>query len=416
MRCSGYAARSADPPENRRWKGKRKENGNLHKICKKVAGTTKAGQKKICFFSGDITRSGGTERAACLIANGLARRGEYEVCVLSLTEQAEGNKPFFWLDDRIAHTALGKRKVRPGLGCAALLWKLRRFFRQQNIDVVVDIDIVLDALSVPAAFGTRTKVVSWEHFHFGYETGVRFGYRDLIVRHVTTKTDGIITLTERDRKAFLQGLRRPPQVFVIPNPMREAKKCGQEGKKKWIVTTGRLVPEKGMDYLVRTARIVLTKYPDWKWVLLGDGRQREWLQSQVRAYHLEGKLLLQSQVADVDTYLEQAQIFVLTSRREGLPMCLLEAKAHGLACVSFDIETGPGEIIADGVNGFLIPPYDCKHMARCIGQLIEDHRLRRTFMLNAGQGREKYQLDTVLDQWSWMLGQIQTSVRSREGI
>ena len=160
MRCSGYAARSADPPEYHRWKGKRKENGNLHKICKKAAGTTKAGQNKICFFSGDITRSGGTERAACLIANGLARRGEYEVCVLSLTEQAEGNKPFFWLDDRIAHTALGKRKVRPGLGCAALLWKLRRFFRQQNIDVVVDIDIVLDALSVPAAFGTRTKVVS----------------------------------------------------------------------------------------------------------------------------------------------------------------------------------------------------------------------------------------------------------------
>ena len=67
---------------------------------------------KVCFFSGDITRSGGTERAACMIANGLAAQKDYEVCVLSLVEQAARKRPFFYLDSKISHEALGQQWMR----------------------------------------------------------------------------------------------------------------------------------------------------------------------------------------------------------------------------------------------------------------------------------------------------------------
>ena len=358
---------------------------------------------KICFFSGDITRSGGTERVACMIANGLARQGKFEVCILSLVEQADGKQPFFPLDPCITHEALGERWIQPGPGYVPLIPKLRRFLKQRAIVFVVDIDIVLDVLSVPAVCGRKTKVISWEHFSFGYETSVKYGYRNLILRHVTTKTDAVITLTERDRQAFLQGLvPADKKVFRIHNPIGDTLRHTAE-KKRWMITVGRLAPEKGMDYLLHVADLVLKKYPEWQWLLLGDGEQREWVEAQVRRRHLEQRLLLKGHVADVDAYLAQAQIFVLTSRREGLPMCLLEAKAHRLACVSFDIETGPDEIIEDGSSGFLIPPYDCEKMADRIGQLIEDEKLRRMFMQNAEIGMEKFCMGTVLKQWNEVL-------------
>lgn len=364
----------------------------------------KRNRKKICFFSGDITRSGGTERVACLIANGLAERQEFQIFVLSLVEK---NKTmFFSLKKQISHQALGRRWLRPGPGYLALVPRLRNYLKENEIDVIVDIDIVLDVLSIPAAYGRKTKVVSWEHFSFGFETAVRFSYRNIILRYVTTKADAIVTLTDKDRQAFIDRMRALPPVFAIYNPVEPVaaeKKQEKTRKKQWIITTGRLVYEKGLDYLLRTAEIVLKKYPDWQWIVLGDGDKREWLQDQIQKRHLERQLLLKGTVREVDVYLSQAQIFVLTSRREGLPMCLLEAKAHGLALVSFDIETGPDELITNNSNGFLIPAYDCERMAEKIGQLLEHPHVRYAFMEHAQDGMEKFQPEAVLYRWNEVL-------------
>ncbi len=364
----------------------------------------------ICFLSGDITRSGGTERVACMIANGLCRYREFRVSVLSLVEQDPERQTFFDLDEHIPHRALLNRQIQPGPEYAALIPVLRRFFIKRKIDVVIDIDIVLDVLSVPAACGMRTKVISWEHFNFTYETARRYGYRDLIVRHLTTKADVIVTLTQKDRQAFLRGLskqgntqKRMPEIRTIPNPIQNLPLQETAEKKRWIVTVGRLTYQKGVDYLLRTARIVLKKYPNWQWLLLGDGDQKEWLKGQIQKYHLQQRLLVKGNVTDVDSYLAKAQIFVLTSRWEGLPMCLLEAKAHRLACVSFAIETGPDEVITDRYNGYLVSAFDCAKMARRIGTLIENEQLRRTLMKNAEKGIEKFQMESILNQWNEVL-------------
>lgn len=359
--------------------------------------------KKVCFFSGDITRSGGTERVAAMIANGIVCRSGYEILVLSLAEQSE--KLFFPLDKRIMHYALGSRWIQPGPGYAAFIPKLRRFLKAQDIDILVDIDIVLDVLSVPAAFGLKTKVISWEHFNYSYENSA--GYRRMILHHVTPKTDYIITLTEGDRRAFFAHLKKHPPIRVIYNPMQDSGPPASDTEKKpWIVTTAALTRIKGMDYLLSAAKIVLKKYPDWKWLVLGEGEERGMLETQIRRHKLENRLILKGRVTDVNEYLAQAQIFVLASRREGLPMCLLEAKAQRLACVSFDIATGPDEIISDGCNGFLVPAFDCGGMAERIGQLIEDESLRQSFSKNAEKGMEKFQMDAVLGQWDEVFRQL----------
>lgn len=117
-------------------------------------------------------------------------------------------------------------------------------------------------------------------------------------------------------------------------------------------------------------------------------------------------MILTGRTDDVNYYLSRAQICVMTSRAEGLPMCLLEAKDFSLPSVSFDIPTGPNEIIEDGVNGYLIAPFDCEDMAEKLARLMEDESLRAEFAAHAQDNMEKFRLESILRDWNRVLDQM----------
>ena len=101
-------------------------------------------RKKICFFSGDITRSGGTERVATQLANALNAENTYDICLLSLTEQQK--TPFYPVNPDIKRFRLGEKWINPGPGYIPVIGKLHRFLKERKIDILIDIDIVLDVL------------------------------------------------------------------------------------------------------------------------------------------------------------------------------------------------------------------------------------------------------------------------------
>lgn len=375
---------------------------------------------KICFFSGDITRGGGTENVAILIANALARQKKYEIIFLSLVEQREA--PFFPICSGIRRYHLGERWIQPGPGYLAVLPGLRRFLKEQAVDVLVDIDIVLDILSVPVRGGSGTKVISWGHFSYYFEQESL--YRRLIMRFATRRADYCVTINEENRRCYERYLRRGRAVRTIYNPavsgehrdavsevvMEAASESALDAVTEtvseavpggnYIFWVGRLVEIKGVDYLAETAERVLKALPGWRWLVAGDGEEREWLEDFVRRQGLEGRLVLLGRVENLKRYYSRAGIFVLTSHSEGLPMCLLEAKSHGIPCVSFDIRTGPDEIIRDGVNGYLVEPYDCGRLAERIVQLASNEELRRQFARNAALDMEKFDLEHILERWN----------------
>lgn len=370
------------------------QNGIKHFIYKK--GRT---MKKICFFSGDITRNGGTERVSAMIANALAEQGTYAILFLSLTEQAK--KPFFPLHKNIRHYALGKKWINPGPGYLKVIPRLRRFLKQQEIDIIIDIDIVLDILSLPAAKGLKTKIISWEHFNYNFE--METFYRRFILKYSVKWTDYIVTLTDGDRNSYAKHLKRTNHISAIYNPMQETEGVLPDQKEPWLITVGRLISRKGTDYLAKVAVHVLKKYPDWKWFVIGDGEEYGFLQSTIQQNHLENQLILTGRKENVNDYLKKARIYVMTSRTEGLPMCLLEAKAFCLPSVSFDIMTGPNEIIEHGTNGFLIPPFDCQDMAEKLMLLMGDEALQAQFAAHAQDNLAKFQMEQIIKNWNQVL-------------
>ena len=92
-------------------------------------------------------------------------------------------------------------------------------------------------------------------------------------------------------------------------------------------------------------------------------------------------------------------IYVMTSRYEGLPLVLLEAKQYGLPIVSFKCPTGPSEIILDGENGYLIENFDVKQMSQKIIELIRNDELRLRFSRNAMLDTDKFNKKRIIEQW-----------------
>lgn len=357
---------------------------------------------KICFFSGDITRSGGTERVSTMIANELVKTDKFAICFLSLCEQNAG--PFFKIDDRIKQYKLGERWIQPGPGYLPLIPRIHKFLKEKDIDIIIDIDIVLDSLAIPAAWGLKTKVISWEHSNCFYEMSVL--YRKAILKFSVRHSDYVVTLTEGDRDNYAKLLGRTERIEAIYNPVEEIDISDGNVREKWLITVGHLVKGKGPEYLTEVASKVLTKNPEWKWYIVGEGEERKYFETFIKENGLEKQMILTGLVNNVGEYLEKAQIFVLTSKSEGLPMCLLEAKAYGIPCVSFDIPTGPNEIIENEINGYLIEPFDCMEMSHKINELISNQEKRSMFAENAKRNIGKFQMVSIMEKWNRVLSSL----------
>ena len=358
-------------------------------------------KKKICFFSGDITRCGGTERVSSQVANALAKEDTYEICFLSLVEQEK--EPFFHLEPSITRYQLADRWIQPGLGYLPLIGKLHRFLKAHQIDLMIDIDIVLDVLSIPAAKFLGTKVISWEHFNTEFELSVP--YRKWILRYSVRHSDYVVVLTKTDLEVYRNRLGRRDRIVQIYNPVDPPEKFDISDRKKQILSVGRLAPQKGIDKLMKIAAAVLRAHPDWQWLLLGEGEQRAELEQFIAENNLHNRLILMGNVADVDAYLRQASILVSTSVYEGLGMNILEAKRMGVPCVSFAI-IGPQEIIHDGIDGYLVQPFDCDTMIGKINTLIENPSLRKQFAKQALLSMGDFETETIIKQWKDILERL----------
>jgi glycosyltransferase involved in cell wall biosynthesis len=85
------------------------------------------------------------------------------------------------------------------------------------------------------------------------------------------------------------------------------------------------------------------------------GLLRQQLSELIKNYNIEDTVTLLGKVKDIDKYYAQSDMLLMTSRYEGLPLVLLEAKSWSLPVIAYDCPTGPREIIENDIDGFLIP-------------------------------------------------------------
>lgn len=232
-------------------------------------------------------------------------------------------------------------------------------------------------------------------------------YRDDLRSALVTALHNVsvcVTLTETDCAAYQDLLGAiGPSVLAIPNAVPDVPLGpGDPGVHK-LMAAGRLQRQKGFDLLLEAFASVVAKHPDWTLDIFGRGTQRESLEQAVVDLGLGGQVRINAPTDRLGEQMQTASVFVLSSRFEGFPLVLLEAMAAGLAVVSFDCPTGPGEILTDGISGLLVPAGDVPALAAALNRVMTDESLRRRFAAAAPEAVLPYSQQQVGRRWDELL-------------
>lgn len=358
---------------------------------------------KICFVSGVIARSGGTERVGSIIANELSRKG-YDVFLLSFWNQ--GN-PYYPLDEKIKVNYLLEPKegklYRTGI---YPILKLHRFILKNDIDILIDIDTVLSRHSAYAIQGTKCKLISWEHFNYWTMLRLKEKRRFRAKKLIKKYADGMVVLTDEDRIKHQQEYQLPDGfVTTIHNPCLSNAEVKYDFENHIFLSVGRLASQKGYDLLLRAWKIVQNKLPEWKLIIVGEGQQREELQDLCNELSLVRAELV-GHSDNVGEYYKNASCYVMSSRYEGFPMVILEAQSYGLPVISFDCKTGPKDLITQEKNGYLVEEENIHQLAEYMIKFANEPKQALEMSRSAVEYVKQYTIEPIIEQWIDLINRV----------
>lgn len=349
---------------------------------------------RICFLEGDMSRHGGTERMTAMLANEFST--DNQVWIISLKLQAD--TVFFKLRDAVQHWVLPP--VSGKLTIIKRIRAIRQIIIEQNIDWVINVDTGIGFYGIFGSKGTQAKTITWEHSNFFNNWNSKlFPY---FRKFAAKNSDVMVVLTEQDKKNYMIHINTEKPIYVIANPVIQHD-FSYNSESKLILSAGLLTPIKGFDLAIQAASKVLPTHPDWNWIICGEGSERDYLESLIRENKLEKQVFLIGSVNNMDEQYQKGALFVSTSKMEGLPMVLLEAKSWGLPIISFDIMTGPSDIVRDGVNGYLVKPYNIEDLSDRIIELVEDCQIRVQFSKQSNIDMDKFEKKHIIAQWKKLM-------------
>jgi glycosyltransferase involved in cell wall biosynthesis len=206
--------------------------------------------------------------------------------------------------------------------------------------------------------------------------------RERSVRRVLEKCAAAIVLSEALCEP-LAAMAPRCKVWVIPNAVEipPAPTRGMDSGR--VVFAGRPVAEKGIPELLQASHAIAARTPSFKLVIAGDDVDRR-LAERIAGSLLETHVDLCGWLEheELDRLYAQSSVFVLPSHVEAMPVALLEAMSHGLACVVTPVGSIP-QIISDGRNGIIVPVSDAAALENALGQLLGEHGLRQRLGNNA---------------------------------
>jgi glycosyltransferase involved in cell wall biosynthesis len=215
--------------------------------------------------------------------------------------------------------------------------------------------------------------------------------------HAIEEVDRLIAVSEGLRRTY-EAIGVPPELFVtVPNGVApqagrisrgEARRLlGLEPNGPVVLTIGRLTHMKAQWLLIDAVPGLAARFPGLAVVFLGDGPLGGSLQAQAAALGVAGHVFFAGHRTDARRLLAAADVFVLPSRHEGMPLAALEAMEAGLPVVATRV-IGSAEVIDDGVTGALVRPGDPTALGAAVARLLADPALRRR---QGAAGRRRYE-------------------------
>jgi glycosyltransferase involved in cell wall biosynthesis/serine acetyltransferase len=232
----------------------------------------------------------------------------------------------------------------------------------------------------------------------------------------------ILTVSDNTRQRLIRGGVDPRGIKVLPNGIDTAiwnrrsaspvlrQELGLPPGGILVGTVARITYDKDLPTFYKVVERVTQRFPSVRFVIVGDGYGNELAEAraEVERMGLGNRIHLTGHRSDLKNVYCSLDLFLMTSRTEGMPNTVLEAMALELPVVSTNIGGVP-ELVIDGETGFLCPPGDAAALAEAVCRLLSDDELRRKFAQVARQRVEERfefltRVRTMEEIYAWFAG------------
>jgi glycosyltransferase involved in cell wall biosynthesis len=345
---------------------------------------------------------GGAEQLLSLASRALEPHGA-ELVVVSLRVPEEGPVIDSLRERGVEIVSVPSHRKR-SLADQERRRRLRAMLESRNVDVVQTHLLYSNAIGTLAAYHAGLPSIATLHQSARglrrFEIARELVESAIVRRHATRIVAVGSAVADANRRRF-----RHVAIDVVPNPVSPPSPVAPEARTALrhsllgdmpgplMLAVGRLEAVKGFDDLLTALRAVITHHPGAVLAIAGDGSLHASLELQARRLGLEKHVRLLGRRSDVGALLTVADLFVMSSRSEGLPFALLEAMTAGVPVVATRVGDVPHAL---GSAGLLVPPGDPTALAAALTQALtsSDWRVEQSAILqqraSSGYSEERW--------------------------
>lgn len=382
--------------------------------------------KSILFINGTYPNYGGTEKVTTILANHFSKKG-YHVSIASF--QHPQMELMAELSKNVSFYALSLPVIS-----ANNIKNLSEIVSKSHVDIIINqwcLPFFTNRLCRKAIRGSNCKIISVLHgvpnkskkvlveeeklreakniISFLYAK-VRLIVANQIIkasiRYVYRNSDKYVVLSKGFIDVFMAytKLKDTTKLSYIGNPITIPTDYANDfisNKQNNILYVGRMdMINKRVDRIIKVWENIANKYLDWNLILIGDGPDRQKLESYVNERNIQrvhfGGFIKDEPIK----YYKESSILLLTSDLEGFGLVVTEAMSYGVVPVVYGSYVSIYDIISNGKDGYITSfPYSHEETTRRVEELIKDEKLRMKMASDAIEKSKSFNLESIYKKW-----------------
>lgn len=348
---------------------------------------------------------GGAENSLCDLANRWSTNHEITVVTLNPGED------FFSLQENIERISLDIRRRKWWNLQAHLntLIKIRAIINDRKPHFVISFLVKANIFTIVSSLGLPVPVIISERNMINRrDVDIRQKILRFIFYGFAEKICVLSDSMRSDLESALPHIRRR-KIHVVPNSIKllsgtEARESIQsffpqiDSLSSIVISLGRLVPQKQFDQLITAFSLLHEENSKTGLIILGEGPERRNLEKLVQELGITNKVKLPGRTEHVAHFLQQSDVFVMTSAFEGMPGALVEAMQSGIPCVVYNAP-GVMDLMNDGENGITVEMNNVQELAKAIKTILMNKETARNYAERARIYIHSFKPDAIDDIW-----------------
>lgn len=290
-----------------------------------------------------------------------------------------------------------------------LLWKFFWYLRNKRRDFdIIYVPIMEQWAFIGCILGQllNKPVIVKDATMNGISNILRFPLGKAMQKYIIKRTNKFIAISSAIKLNFLNEGISEDRIEFIPNGV-EIKKLDRLPVRGRCLFIGNLYqqPAKGIDILLKSWIEIHKKNPEAQLYVVGGGEIEEY-NKYIEKLGIGGSVFFMGKHQNIYLFLQEAEIIIIPSRREGLSNVLLEAMMLGIPVVASNI-SGNQDLIVDGVNGMLFDVNNIRELTQDVTTLLANENLRSMFSVKSKELIErKYNINHVAEEYSHLFNEL----------